>query len=268
VDGAATVWVAFTRWPCGEEGGADIYLTMNAGGSWVDPVQVSAQSYGPSFAVRDGVVHVAYVAGRVMSLDDGYPIWYATGRLDDLMFTQLANAGRGAALALDASGLVRFAYLTDKVMFAQQTSGGAFGEPEVAADAQAVRLQLAWDPVGGNAFLAFTSSGRAPMDTAVTERAESGWSPSRLALPDAYLTGLGVYDGIAQLIGSSTLGDGPYALQYSSNPDGPFAPRELAAGDGQGSAMTVDATGRAHVVFLDADTGEAGGLWYLVGPNG
>lgn len=277
LDGDGSVWIAFTRWACDDcapNPSSGIFYVTNAGGTWSDPTQLSGDECSePSLAVRDGVIHLAYSEGMTPMLSN-YPVWYGTDAGGDWALTRLARNGMTPRVVLDGAGLANVLYAstggqTRTLRFVSQTPEGTFGEAETIPGAiDPYDLELTVDPITGTLWAGWSASSEdgAHIDAIVASRDGAGWSAPLIAMTDGDLTGLGVLGGTVQMVALQTSEDWG-ALLYSINTSGAFETSTIDQAGGDSSSLTLDSTGRPHIVFALSDPKAQRGLWYAIGPN-
>lgn len=265
-DGSAWIVFAYLDCPGGEGCNVEgIFLVNNAGGTWTEPVQLTSENTSdPSLTVRDGHVYLAWD----QYLDPGgcytcpSSTWFGTDASGAWVAQSIVGVAQSPQLVVNAEGDAGILFTQVGNRFARQKANGSFVVERVPGDAVGVRIAV--DAVSGITWVA-SNSGLGPhMKVLLTSRGPEGWSDPVMAVSDdGQLKGLGVYDGVVQLIWRRS-GSG---LMYGQNAGGTFDTAMLAQDEAfVYPALALGPTGRPYVVY----TFEAGGpteIWFLKGPQ-
>jgi hypothetical protein len=275
-----SVWIAFSYWSCPPFDCAPsyadgIFLVNNAGGTWSEPVQLtdSINLHGcevhSSLAVQNGHLYLAcasdgdYVQphGGIMFGTDASGVWS-----EDWVVLR----GVLPHLLLNADGQAAILFASSDLRYARPKPNGGFAIEHLPGSAEAggswVYSALAVDPVTGDTWAAWTGAANDQGDHPLylAKRGADGWSDPTVAIADGDLIGLGVRDGVVQVIADKS------GLTYASNASGAFVEQVIDAstdhywGD---TAFALLPSGRPIVVIArDEPDSSRSGMWLLKGP--
>ena len=175
----------------------------------------------------------------------------------------VAQRGILPHLLLDAAARVGILFAASDIRYARQTASGDFAIEHLPSTGDAaaawVYSSLGIDTISGNPWAAWVGQN----GVYVATRGAGGWSDPITAIPDGDLIGLGVRDGVVQLIG---VGSG---LIYASNASGTFAQQVLDTSTNfywGNATFALLPSGRPIVVIARDTPGNDSGMWLLKGP--
>jgi hypothetical protein len=258
-----------------------LYLVTGEAGTWADPISFDAPAgNSPSLTARGGHLFLAYRSGipiDVVEEDDEYPIRFATNRTGSWTDTVVSPNGSDPSIALTGTGRARIIFgddvelLPDNALHYAQEAGAPatdFSVEQVPdTDLEDTPYALAHD--GGRAHLVYYS--RSSDGLYYRRRTLAGWdAPVRLAdlAPDSLAA---VTDSANKVhVVATTLDDGVW---YFTNRHGAWESKQLLAPASTewfvyDSAIDVDASGRAHILFVVGANRRSASLWYAVSPAG
>ena len=261
-----SIWIAFTRWECSgclPDATAGIFYVTNAGGTWSEPVQLSGSlTLSPSLVVRNGHIHLAYATMGFPG--EARPVMYGTNASGEWVARRVSRLGWLPHLILDGDGLAHILFSASDLRFAEQTADGRFVAERLPGTGQPDGFASAGDETGSHYWAAWgTERDDSHINVVVATRVGSAWSDPITAISHAWVTDLGVYDGVVHLIGIALGADG---LLYANNASGTFEIQTLFAPGSQSSVLAFGPAGQPFVVFTGDGSGWTG-IWFAEGPG-
>jgi hypothetical protein len=284
-----SLWIAFSRGYDTDFGvfPLSIAYVTNRSGDWSDPVTVAEDgAHSPSLVVRQGRIHLAYVAGHGgdVACGDEFPVHYATDVTGAWSHERVARHGYSPTLTLasdrrahilieDACGFLGAEGLwyatTDPATGSFSVEGIPGSLPPRSAQ-RAVALELDASNRPHAAFWQYPHDEIA--DSYYTARGDDGWGQPEVVLTGATAQSMVIDDhGAGHIIGIGESG-----VWYASNRRGAFQAHQLLAAPSamwaSHGAIAVDAAGRPHILVVVAESDESGEvqsfeLWYAMGPG-
>lgn len=290
LDTDGSVWIAFTRWeacPVDEEPcfppPLGIFLITNSAGAWSTAQQVEPGWIAlPSLAVRDGQVHLTYLAGQACGFEPCGPsdLHYATNSSGSWVDDEIGlTLGGPAPLELTSDGSVYVAYVDVGAWPAEWDTNMGSHVTRIAIargdGPSSLTSEPVYEQIGGfvesvvltaldgadRVHVVADMGGLDDIATRVYLTGRDGsWSEEASAPP------VGLRAAAADAAGSLhvLVATPDCCLQYVTNRSGAFEGGWSLA-DGPG-VIDVDQQGRAHILFVTTgDNGDS--LWYTLGPT-
>ncbi len=280
--GGPNLFVAFTRYGPNTGFGSppeNIYLTnRTGGGAWSDPAAYGpAVANAPSIKARNGAIYLAYVDGFPLDYvdpSDKYPVRFATnlsGSWGDSVVSHngtepvlgLSQAGRYQIVFGDYLGLLPGNGLT----YLYAGSAGDMSELVPGTQDDYAPFDMAVD--GSDRIdLVYTADSEGP-GLFFTRRSDAGWSGPDTLSDVGDFTSLAVAVDTANKVHvvATTVADGAW---YFTNRHGTWESKQLLAPSGNwylgSSAIAVDASGRAQVLFIVGKNKNNAQLYYAASP--
>jgi hypothetical protein len=286
LDDAGSVWIAFTRWaPEDPDACANVsdcflpadgvYLISNQSGEWSEPERMAPPaSNSPSLEIRDGAVHLGYVAGTLCGEICGPAmVRYRTNASGSWSETGLGPTFGRLELELGSDGSAFLAYwnlpadddgltVHPTILFSHvdRSSGVVTNETVWQGEASAYieNTLMALDSTDVAHLVSYVSFEAGQTSLYMTRQLQ-GWT-EQPTLPIAAVASIAV-DGAGSIHGLAC------CANYLTNRAGDYETVELLLDtDGYYTRgdIAIDPFRRAHVLFTTYEDGPT--LWYAAGP--
>ncbi len=281
--GGPNLFVAFTRYGPNTGFGSlpenIYYLSRTGGGAWSDPVKHGPPvANAPSIKARNGAIYMVYAVGvavDVVGPSSVFPLHFATNVGGAWVDRLVSQNGTAPVLGLSAAGRFQIVFGDQLTLLAGNSlsyvaagSNGFTTEPvpstrddyspfDMAIDSSDQADLVYGDDLGGGLFF--------------TRRSDGTWSTPVTLTGSALITSVAVATDSADRVHvvATTLADGVW---YFTNRHGSWESKQLLAPPASGkwytgsSAIAVDNSGRAQILFIVGKKENSAELYYAASP--